>query len=837
MAKLSPPEQYDPLVGTVYGNILDLTDNYVYTAKLYMIPPVTSSSTTVPSVYAGQDARQTTASSGSSTSGTGGYIKNFLVANPAETVVLAQTGVTGTQIDNIEITAAKGPGGATFTSKVTFDIIQPGMANFLDQIIIAKTAIGAPTSSNDVPLFLEIMFKGYSADMTNNDEGGEPIVLAGPYRYRLAIGKVSVEINQDGSMYSFECVPIDTISYTDRLFRMPKTFSTEGKTITAHVESLERYIKDYYELNNTTYAIKDELLIDLSGITGGEYGLSNLEVDSNVNAEEINRLINPELEGKTPEEYEEILKANTKDKGTLDIIVSQDRIMVREGVTIDRYISTLLSMNAEFFNKLTRKINPDLPNDRAVDREKALINWFKINAGLEYIDFDYFRNEYAKRVYYKPLIYASARGTTEIIPEENASLNTAEVSARVAELNILKSYHYLLTGLNDQIYACDIKYNAGHAILHPPAGGVSGDISTTSPSLFRSYAVTNEDLSYKSVAAAAALDNAATRVSTLVDRASAGDLASVARVVGLSDEQTKQAIQDRNSASAQALKNALSNSEVAAAIAAEQEQRQNNTSSDNIKGLDGSNYAPTASGYIYAEDLIGNLNEALNRQVILLQTRTQIQSALSAVAAEEARATETRSSGFFGRTVQWFSKFFSGTGNAADTAASVMDSAPASSEAADATYNGITPRNTIFGYLMQQNSAEDFLVTLDLSVKGDPWYLGTPDLTGKMTPEISGSELRIPSTPEALSISGDDQYVLFELQVPRQFDYDIVDEDNNTGYWTQEGTAYFISGVYFIKNVVNRFSDGVFTQDLKLIKQTELRTSVMEKKPYNNSTE
>ena len=40
-------------------------------------------------------------------------------------------------------------------------------------------------------------------------------------------------------------------------------------------------------------------------------------------AEEINRIMNPELEGKTEDEYEDILKQFAKDEGGSDIVVEE----------------------------------------------------------------------------------------------------------------------------------------------------------------------------------------------------------------------------------------------------------------------------------------------------------------------------------------------------------------------------------------------------------------------------------------------------------------------------------------------------------------------------------
>ena len=157
-------EQFEPFLNkNVVGNILDQVDQYQYNLKLYMIAPLAAPIGAQPSSVNGAgdgptDAREDKPGNTKNASGQGGYLQNSFVAKPSETVVLAQTGVTGAQIDNLEIVSAMGPGGGIIVSEVNFDIIQPGAADFMDQIMAAKALLGCPLVANDIPLFLEILF-------------------------------------------------------------------------------------------------------------------------------------------------------------------------------------------------------------------------------------------------------------------------------------------------------------------------------------------------------------------------------------------------------------------------------------------------------------------------------------------------------------------------------------------------------------------------------------------------------------------------------------------------------------------------------------------------------
>jgi hypothetical protein len=78
---------------------------------------------------------------------------------------------------------------------------------------------------------------------------------------------------------------------------------------------------------------------------------------------------------------------------------------------------------------------------------------------------------------------------------------------------------------------------------------------------------------------------------------------------------------------------------------------------------------------------------------------------------------------------------------------------------------------------------------------------------------------------DAISYDGNDNYFLFTMQTPRVIDPDVDDEDNNTGYMSQKGTSYFISGVYQIMGVTANFNGGMFDLDLNAKKQTALDLS------------
>lgn len=812
---ITAAEQYEPfLKKTVLGNILDQVDNYQYNAKLYMIPPVANPDGSQNTDSDVVDARADIPDK--DFSGQGGYLHDAYTVSPNNTVVLAQTGVTGAQIDNIEINSVVGPGNSIQVARVNFDIIQPGAADFLDQIIAAKAYLGDEVLSNDVPVFLEIIFKGYTANIDDEDLGGQAVTVAGPYRYRLAIKNVSLDINEEGSRYAFETVSLDYLAYADTAFRMPKKLESIGTTIDEHVKDLVKKINEHNKENNNDYQIQDEIEIDISGLTEGKYALKDLSLttSSDVRAEEINRIMNPELEGKTEDEYKEILENASKDEGTLDIIVEENRVTVRENVTIERYIATLLSMNDEFFARAHRSVKGEDPANTEVRKDQPFIDWFRINAGLKYLAFDRKRNIYAKKIVYKPVVYKTAQTNVQAKPRENSNLSPAQVETRIQSLPIFKAYHYLFTGLNDQVLNARIEYKAGVAILTAPAGGVSGDFSTVLAKSLSNSADPQEDLTGQDLATAAVKTANQENQSALLDKLfndngsdRENDIRQLGNLLGLSSNQVQDAVDNRNGQNAQRIKDTLADRTRAQALQNAQVQQGRQTASDNLRNTDRTDYQPQLSGYTYAADIIGSVSERLDQAAAL----SSAQQYANNLYKEDDSTSDKQDAGTTQEAVQ-------------------QRSIP--NQAEDGTYDG-TPRNTIFGYLMQQHGATDFLVNLDIQIKGDPWFLG-PAVGNKANPERPGKEdVEDRSDVDGARYSGDDNYILFDLQTPRRYDFNVADEDSaeNSGYWSKMGTAYFISGIYQIKRVTSTFSQGEFTQELDMFKQTPLDLKKIEAAP------
>lgn len=764
----------DRYLGRVQGNILDAYQNSTYTLKLYMIPDLTSDG--------------------------GGYLKKAKSADPKDTVIIAQSSVTGVQIDNLSIDIKKGASGA-FATSAQFTLIQPGAADLLDQIQAAKKHLGIQAGIYaPVPMFLEINFKGYKEDLDDLEGGGEvETQIAGPYIYECHIATVDVSITDAGSSYDLFVTIGDDESWTDKYYTLPADTSFTGDTITECFKSLEESLETYTKNNKKEELVSDEIVFDLSQLKE-VLGDDSIKYSNYKDAEQLNRLMNAESYGiKSREEFEKMLEENPESlDGGIEATGGfwrRDRIQVAEGTNFHKILSTMLVMNEAFLDKSSRKKggidNPVIDED-GLDLMKTFTFWYKMTAEMEYIEngYDARRNAYARRITYKPIIYKTADQDLALSGGE-LKLPKEAVNKRVKEMLIKKAYHYLYTGLNDQILSADISYKAGQVLLAAPGGGYLGDASS-SPNAPGSPSADgdNEGKERKAKTAAAVEDPTAIADKLSKDGAY---LDAIANRLNLTESEKKELQKDKQARArvAQTINYLQAGGQDPLAY-------NKSVASGQLPGtptteLPGT-YKPEPSGFIYSADLMHDAGGSPT--VIGELTDQQVTNSLNDAMNKDADLDVGPLPGMvYDHNV-------------------IVNNSSTSDGGA---------KGTLFGYMFQNVNDASILVDLGLKVRGDPWYLGPPEIEPKAPKKVTkANEDEEDSTDQYIVYNRSDNYFLFTMQTPRVRDPNIDDEDENTGYMSKAGTAFFLSGVYQLFGVTANFSNGMFEIETMAKKQTAL---------------
>lgn len=756
------PKVYNEYLGVdTYGNILDFYDNPSYNLKLYMIDPASEE----------------------------------LYADPGATVVIAQTGVTGTQIDDLTFSSLIDT-ATTTRSAVEFTLTQPGAANLLDQIQLARIRLGLALST-DLYLYLEIVFKGYEASTFDEDEGGAIAQIAGPYRYKIKLTNMAVEINENGSTYQMSGIIHDFDAYNESMYKLPYSFSTVGKTLTEHLKQLEKNMNEWHS-ETALSDIPDTMEIDLSQLIGtstssGGVGLEaisdeSLILSSDLEAEDLNRVTDELWQIASEVDLSQEIEAAPVYTGTTaEQLFDEDKINHRVGTSLDHALLTLLSMNAEFYSKVTRKNDITDPEEKP-KTDQAFVSWVRIIPKVTIKGYDKRRGIYAKHYVYTPILYKTARHELALDPKE-LELSNDDAANRVRQMyannTLLKAYSYLFTGQNDQILGFDIKYNTGVAILQPPKGGTIGDPSVEMRSQFRAQVPEAEDQTLEGLAdkfnkAKDALnkDKFGDFLSDLkgsLDSLTDSVLGGIADATGLDPVQMANIINDNTGQQAEQLVDALTTKQInkLAANAGIESVAAATPTEDPVTFINpaaGQDYEPALSGFAYSADLINPATtDAVTTADLLELGYIDVGSGQFAIKAQ------TRSD----------------------------QSGP--NPVNSATSTGV--KNNMFGFLVNQHAAQQSMLNINIQLRGDPWYLLGPKLTVDS------------STPEQMNPQKDCDLFWLEIRSPVTYDPDFTDEDSalNSGYWRYDGVSQTMSALYEIKQVKCTFSGGIFTVDVQAL--------------------
>ena len=755
----------DPYVGEVYGNILDNYATPTYNAKLYMMKKELS--------IAAKDG-----------------VASFdpsLTCEPKDQVILCQTGVTAATIDDISIQALTSTDGPNAIA-VDFTVHQPGAATFLDQLQMARAFLGQENDYMPI-VFLEIKFQGLAADLEDEDEGGQFADIAGPFRWKLHITNIEVEIDEAGSRYDIKSLPAKSYAFTSPLFKIPTNISTVGSTITEHVESLQTELNKYHTETCDDHLVPDEFVFDLSELIAGEGEsegdgtVNNSKINdeavyktSDANMDQRNRVLNATYEIGDAVTAKQALVDEPVEEGTeVETIFEEDKINVPKDMTIEKYFATLLSMNEEFYTKISRKEQID---DAEADAktDAGYVVWYKMDANVEQLKFDANRKGYAHKVTYKPRLYKSSRPDIAVDAKET-EVSKEDYKSRAEQIfsegGLRKAYHYIFTGLNDQIMNLDIKYDNGIALMVPPKGGALGQAALVL-SEKEGVVAADQDVTLEGVVEdfieekgnATAKDifsdflDGINKLKDIAEDGLSGLVQQLEDATGLDTEIIAGALQGNNDANQQALENALDNKYF---------KKLNDqvvlTATEPFP-----EYNPELSDFNYSVDLVNPMETPMT-------------------------AADLEELGYL-------------TLEDVEDATDIKQQVNASSNESDkeneaATIKKGSVQNTLFGVIASQHSNDiGFLLELDMTLRGDPWYLG------KDNEDISSSE--------AANFYKDDNHFYLGLRSPKTFDMDWRDEDSeiNTGYWKGDGVSRSFGGVYRLISVTNNFSGGDYTVDV-----------------------
>ena len=381
------------------------------------------------------------------------------VINPANQVIIAESGVSDLTIDKVEINGITGPSIETGTGTQTtlkFEIIEPSGAGLLDKLYYQSVALGIGNWLV-MPCFLQLEFRGRDPNTSESSINGAPSALAGQkWIWPIKLTNAKANVTQVGTKYEFDAIMYDELAQSNSYFAIQHNVTLSG---------LDNFGNAMKELEDKLNADQYEKLIDNYSIP------DTFEI-----------VVAPELMNIG------IAKASdTKSTafGADFIDFKKSTAAFTAGTGVDKIVDSILG-NSDKYQKLmqgsdTPTSDPKPANASTTQMKKL---WRIVTETIP-IQYDSLRQDNAVAI--KIFIVPYDLGVADVVPSQTGQTpdSIAAEKRRMAEYvkkKIMnKKYNYIFTGLNDQIFNFDLNMNFSFAATLARFGGIYYDSAIKMP--------------------------------------------------------------------------------------------------------------------------------------------------------------------------------------------------------------------------------------------------------------------------------------------------------------------------------------------------------------------
>ena len=517
----------------------------------------------------------------------------------------------------------------------------------------------------------------------------------------------------------------------------------------------------------------------------------------------------------SPEEMDEIR--------TILSVPQYVTIRVKKGTVIQDIVESIMSLSYDLVNKATRLQDPENP-DGEVNKEQAFVNWYTITETVNY-DYDNYSEKlgtYVPSLEYRIRLTKEARTDVGLSPKElNINLNKEEMATRIMDLGIAKEYLYYFTGLNDQIITLDMSFNEAFALKAPVFGrqdfkaqlayASANDISmdevddiTLNPSVFNANDTERQkekandflkEISGVLSGGGEAADSLRNSISTIADEmylgGAYGNGDAVAEAITGKNQELKTEFAQKLA------QTDLGRQIVNASLVKSKITPQANTStSSDQTSTEGDSTVAVNNVPLFASEIFPGLEGMTDDPRVAEEYASQLDDFI----ATKMQVVATQ-----------------GTHS--------MQLGPV----ADVERGSI--RATSFAHLMNAyRSGAVSNLKINMELRGDPWYMGKGNFYDGNNDEGTENDTPVSEYTDLLGAaynSGSNQFLLM-IESPRKLDFDITDEDQNTGFYNFGHLNYTMSGIYMVTRAMSKFSDGMYTNDIEAVKMPGYETAKIE---------
>jgi hypothetical protein len=675
------------------------------------------------------------------------------VLNYNQQTVIVESGVSDLTIDRIEINGVAVPSiqaGTGTQTTLKFEIFEPGSAELLDKMFYEATALGMGNWFV-MPCFLQLEFRGRTPEDSNTVNSG----IGGPladlkWVWPIKISNCKANVNETGTKYSFEAIFYNELAQTNPYFSVQHSVTLDGLT---------------------TFEKAMDLLEDKLNVDQYEKLMDNYSIPDTYKIIVDDKLKNIQLV--SPE-------FNTATRRNSDFInLNQKMATFNTGTGIDKIVDSLLMSTKYFQEKIQGSTTPSSTPGTANTVQNQMKKLWRVVTETKPIAFDPLRQDNAVEItvyiveYDIGAIDVIAAQTGQTVDTRTATVKRVNEYLEKKILN--KIYNYIFTGLNDQIINFDLNLNFSFAAALSRFSGIYIDSNTQTTGIVAQRNPENEKKVAEQIRKTIQFVNNAKDEKQIRERVETARLALQQSTLPDEDKQRYTIL--------------LNNARPTSRRAFTQE----------IQRTGGINTA-------------GNLNREYSTSLSLAKSASTdsniVPRFISDVQINTPAARQAYEKAIANRKGKLRPIPFRETNQEVNASNNIDPDANA----------GRARLASVFSTALY-STLDASLQMIKLTIKGDPFWLypkpiqaGITSLTYKSTlaPQDAIKMIKsehILNNGDILNVYGTDNFIVLRLRAPRIYENlpDTVDP------YTEIET---FSGVYRVIEVVSRFENGMFTQEL-----------------------
>lgn len=383
------------------------------------------------------------------------YLQNDYNPESGNSVTIAETGVTGLNIQDVKLDTFVGPNlktKNTIATSVSIKVFEPYGSNLPDMMVAAAQALGIKNYYK-CPWKLDLTFLGY-----DDNRVARRIDELGVWSWDLMITNVSTQITEAGSTHIIEAIPFSEIALTNQYAMLPTSAAPKGSTVGEVLQSLIGILnkdqQNKYGTLFTEYAIEDRPYQgeNISGITSPfQHKISAVAPQNN---------------------DERNAEGGQYSPGT-DIPSIIDGLFASSDTAVAQMVQS-------------RNIDPAAKQDEI----KSVVSLFhRVDTKVELKGFDYVIGDYAKKITFIVRPYDTMRLLTNVTTAEEYNGKPAVQNRKLEyakkRLLLQKEYNYIFTGKNTDVEKFDINLNFRWQVSIPQLYGTVHYGTATNPREFK----------------------------------------------------------------------------------------------------------------------------------------------------------------------------------------------------------------------------------------------------------------------------------------------------------------------------------------------------------------